>query len=184
MTRMPLASVRSTGNGRSARFGAPLHVLLSGRPDEGDRRLVVKEAPSFGLVGKEAPLTVRVEDLPSNNAGSADAKLTWRKDGGAAHIQLVPVGRDVPLSIPIDHGGPNVLELEVEPGPQELTLRASDVLIFSTKLQDADAALDAWAPTGERAPVAAKSNTKKGARYFVLREFIAPLLILRKAAAI
>jgi hypothetical protein len=56
------------------------------------------------------------------NAPEAEAKLTWRKDGGAAHVQLVPVGRDVPLSVPIDHGGPNVLELEVEAGPQELTL--------------------------------------------------------------
>src|SRR4029077_9578635 len=45
-------------------LGAPLHVLLSGHPDEGDRRLVVDQAPSFGLVGKEMPLTIRVEDLP------------------------------------------------------------------------------------------------------------------------
>ena len=104
-------------------LGAPLHVLLSGRPGEGDRRLVVKEAPSFGLVGKEAALTVRVEDLPeTQEAAQTDAKLTWRKDGGAAHVQLVPVGRDIALSIPIDHGGPNVLELAVEAGPRELTL--------------------------------------------------------------
>jgi hypothetical protein len=107
----------------AAQLGAPLHVLLTGRPGESDRRLVVKEAPSFGLVGKQVPLTVRVEDLPERkDVGQTSAKLTWRKDGGAAHVQLVPVGQDVPLSIPIDHGGPNVLELEVEPGPQELTL--------------------------------------------------------------
>jgi len=107
----------------AGQLGAPLHVLLSGHPGEGDRRLVVKQAPSFGLVGKEVPLSVRVEDLPaSNDASAADAKLTWRKDGGALHTQLVPVGRDVPLSIPIDHGGPNVLELAVDAGPRELTL--------------------------------------------------------------
>src|SRR5262249_6370430 len=41
-------------------LGAPLHVLLSGLPDEGDRRLVVSQAPSFGLVGKELKLTIRV----------------------------------------------------------------------------------------------------------------------------
>jgi hypothetical protein len=105
-------------------LGAPLHVLLSGRPDEKDRRLVVKEAPSFGLVGKEVPLTVRVEDLPEAPTGGSEifARLTWRKDGGVPHTAMVPVGRDVPLSIPIDHGGPNILELEVEAGPQELTL--------------------------------------------------------------
>ncbi|MBV8888496.1 MAG: hypothetical protein JO305_02385 [Alphaproteobacteria bacterium] len=104
-------------------LGGPLHVLLSGHPDEGDRRLVVAQAPSFGLVGKETPLTVRVEDLPARKDGPAtQATLTWRKDGGPPHQAMVPVGRDVPLSIPIDHGGPNILELEVEPGPQELTL--------------------------------------------------------------
>ena len=108
----------------AAQLGAPLHVLLSGHPGEGDRRLVVKEAPSFGLVGKSVPLTVRVEDLPAlkDNEPQGEAKLTWRKDGGAEHSALVPVGSDVPLSIPIDHGGPNVVELSVEPGPRELTL--------------------------------------------------------------
>ncbi len=107
----------------AAQLGAPLHVLLSGRPNERDRRLVVKEAPSFGLVGKDVPLTIRVEDLPeAKDAGQAVAKLTWRKDGGPPHEIVVPVGQDVPLTLPIDHGGPNVVELEVEPGPQELTL--------------------------------------------------------------
>ena len=107
----------------AAQLGAPLHVLLSGHPGEGDRRLVVKEAPSFGLVGKNVPLTVRVEDLPEReDAPQGNAQLTWRKDGGPVHAQQVPVGQDVPLSIPIDHGGPNVVELAVEPGPQELTL--------------------------------------------------------------
>ena len=108
-------------------LGAPLHALLSGRPDEGDRRLVVAQAPSFGLVGKELPLSIRVEDLPTPPSDSkakpeGQARVTWRKDGGAPQSAMVPIGRDVPLSIPIDHGGPNVLELEVEPGPHELTL--------------------------------------------------------------
>src|SRR5579864_2395545 len=103
-------------------LGAPLQILLSGHPDERDRRLVVREAPSFGLVGKEMALTIRVEDLPEPpRSGAAvperQARLTWRKDGGAPHQLTVPVGRDVPLAIPIDHGGPNVLEFEVEPGP-------------------------------------------------------------------
>ncbi len=107
-------------------LGAPLQVLLSGRPGERDRRLVVAQAPSYGLVGKEVPLSIRVEDLPAppaNAAGGAgpQALVTWRKDGGAPHPLMVPIGRDVPLSIPIDHGGPNVLELAVEPGPHSLT---------------------------------------------------------------
>ena len=122
-------------------LGAPLHVLLSGHPDERDRRLVVQHAPSFGLVGKELPLTIRAEDLPEPPAGTAaaperQARLTWRKDGGTPHQLMVPVGRDVPLAIAIDHGGPNVLEFEVEPGPQELTLVNNHAVVVVNGVRD------------------------------------------------
>ena len=121
--------------------GAPLHVLLSGRPDEGDRRLVVDQAPSFGLVGKELKATIRVEDLPESapkkqEGGTAQARVTWRKDGGTSHQIMVPIDRDVPLAVPIDHGGPNVVELEVEPGPQELTLENNRAVVVVNGVRD------------------------------------------------
>jgi hypothetical protein len=104
-------------------LGAPLQVLLSGFPGERDRRLVVKQAPSFGIVGKDVPLLVEVEDmpLPADGAVPGDARLMWRKDGGPPHDETVPIDRVVPLRVPIDHGGPNVLELSVNPGPHSLT---------------------------------------------------------------
>lgn len=100
-------------------FKAPLHVLLTGRPGEADRRLVVEDAPSFGIVGKDVTLNVRVEDLPH---GSGEAQLTLRKDGGPPSTRAVTVGQNVPIEIPIDHGGANVVELSVNSGPHELTL--------------------------------------------------------------
>ena len=114
---------------------APLHVLLTGRPGEADRRLVVKDAPSFGLVGKELKLVVRVEDLPGDAAGGT-ARLTLRKDDGPPTTRPVPVGRDVPLSVTIDHGGPNVFELEVEPGPHELTLDNNRAALIVNGVRD------------------------------------------------
>jgi hypothetical protein len=119
-------------------LGAPLQVLLSGRRNEGDRRLVIAQAPSFGLVGKDTPLTVRVEDLPAPPAGATEreALLTWRKDGGVLHRVMVPVGRDASLSIPIDHGGPNVLELAVAPGPRELTLANNRAVVVVNGVRD------------------------------------------------
>ena len=120
--------------------GAPLHVLLSGQPDEGDRRLVVDQAPSFGLVGKELKLTIRVEDLPlpkkQEGGPTAQARVTWRKDGGTPHPVMVPIDRDVPLPVVIDHGGPNVIELEVEPGPQELTLNNNRAVVVVNGVRD------------------------------------------------
>ncbi len=101
-------------------FHAPLQVLLTGRPGEADRRLVVEDAPRFGIVGKDVKVRIRVEDLPKG--GSGEATLTMRRDGGPPVTRPVPIGRDVPLTIPIDHGGANVVELQVNPGPHELTL--------------------------------------------------------------
>ena len=122
-------------------IGAPLHVLLSGLPDEGDRRLVVAQAPSFGLVGKELQLKIRVEDLPESSPGKQDgaqgqAVVTWRKDGGPPRQVTVPIGRDVPLTLPIDHGGPNILELAVEPGPRELTLDNNHAVVVVNGVRD------------------------------------------------
>ncbi len=122
-------------------LGAPLQVLLSGQPDEGDRRLVIAQAPSFALVGKDMPLTIRIEDLPvvpdaSPKEPERQARLTWRKDGGDQHQIMVPVGRDVKLTVPIDHGGPNVLELEVEAGPQELTLANNRAAVVVNGVRD------------------------------------------------
>jgi len=122
--------------------GGPLHVLLSGQPDEGDRRLVVDQAPSFGLVGKELKLTIRVEDLPlgspkkQEGGPTTQARVTWRKDGGIPHPVMAPIDRDVPLSVVIDHGGPNVIELEVEPGAQELTLNNNRAVVAVNGVRD------------------------------------------------
>ena len=121
--------------------GAPLHVLLSGKPDEGDRRLVVAQAPSFGLVGKEAQLKLRIEDLPGAPSGRQDgvpgqAIVTWRKDGEAPRQLSVPVGRDVPLSLAIDHGGSNIFELSVEAGPRELTLDNNHAVVVVNGVRD------------------------------------------------
>jgi hypothetical protein len=122
--------------------GAPLHVLLSGLPDEGDRRLVVAQAPSFGLVGKELQLKIRIEDMPEAAMGkpqdgsTGQAVVTLRKDGGPPRQVPVPVGRDVPLALPIDHGGPNILELAVEPGPRELTLDNNHAVVVVNGVRD------------------------------------------------
>jgi len=103
-------------------FDAPLHVLLTGKPGEADRRLAIEDAPKFGLVGKEVQLKLRVEDLPAAGRDGAETQLTIRKDGGPLVIRGVTVGEDVSIPVAIDHGGPNVVELSVEPGPHELTL--------------------------------------------------------------
>src|SRR5215472_14403057 len=43
-------------------FAAPVHALITGHPDEKDRRVVLIAAPRFGIVGQNQTISFRVED--------------------------------------------------------------------------------------------------------------------------
>ena len=103
---------------------APVHLLQTGETEEGDRRLVLDSVPSYGIVGRELTMTLKVEDLIDEpaNAGQRLARLTLRRDGGEAEQLMIPVGEEQQISFELDRRGPSVLEVEVEPGPQELSL--------------------------------------------------------------
>lgn len=105
---------------------APVHVLLSGRPQDWDRRLVVEQAPGFGLIGQPVTIRVRIEDegaVPDAVAGRA-GRLSVSIDGAEPQTVAIPPG--VPLDIPVvpSHPGQNVVALSLDdPGgaPAQLT---------------------------------------------------------------
>jgi len=96
---------------------APLHVLVTGHPDERDLQIKLLEAPRFGIVGRD--LTVRAEVL--ERGGTGQATVTVRRDGEEIGRRTFPTGQPFSLTTRIEHGGPNVVEIEVEPLPGELT---------------------------------------------------------------
>ncbi|MBL8706130.1 MAG: hypothetical protein JNM30_14870 [Rhodospirillales bacterium] len=122
------------GNLSTEALPAPLHALLTGRPDEADRRLRVIQAPSFGMVGKPQTMTVRVEDETAPRGSRA--RLTIRENGGEVKSEQVPVGVDHPVSLRIDHGGLAVYELEVEPGQRELSLVNNRAVVTINGVRD------------------------------------------------
>jgi len=103
---------------------APVHLLLTGTKNEGDRRLTIKRAPTFGIVDRAMAMTVVVEDLGQPEAGRDGrlARIVVRRDGQEDQRLMVPVGVEQEIPFTLDHRGPSVLEVEVEPGPRELTL--------------------------------------------------------------
>ncbi|MBX6323555.1 MAG: hypothetical protein IRY94_17180 [Rhodospirillaceae bacterium] len=120
-------------------YDAPVHLLLTGRPDEGDRRLTLVRAPSFGLVGKPVTMTLRVDDLtgpraPASAGGSADVTLT--RDGERLATMPVEIGKDVDISVPLDHAGQTVFEFSVERGPKELSLANNAVVAAVSGVRD------------------------------------------------
>jgi hypothetical protein len=104
----------------AAAVGAPMHVLLSGRRGEIDRRVRIVEAPSFGIVGRTVEVRLIVEDLGTDPA--AFALLTERRDGAEPRRNATPVGRELRVEVPIDRSGPIVVEFEVEPRANEVSL--------------------------------------------------------------
>jgi len=101
-------------------FQAPVHAMVTGRDDEIDRRIVMEQAPRFGLVGTEQSVELRiVDDGPTPAAG--DARLTVRRDGETIEEITAPVGRSFTVPFTVAHGGPNIFEFEVAPLEGELT---------------------------------------------------------------
>src|SRR5690606_16320592 len=114
---------------------APVHLLLTGRPDEGDRRLTVVRAPSFGIVGDQLTLTLRVDDLPVAAHGGR-ARVMLRQDGVATQSLDARVGVEEEMTFRIDRRGPSVLEIEVQPGPEELTLANNRAAVVVNGVRD------------------------------------------------
>ena len=114
---------------------APLQVLIAGSRGEKDRKLTILNAARFAIVGQQAVMRLRVEDLGSPGQ-SGQAFLTLRIDGKDFGTRLVPVGRDTTIRVPVAHEGENLVEISAAPGPNELTLENNRAVITVSGVRD------------------------------------------------
>lgn len=112
---------------------APVHHFLTGDPNARDRRLIVSSAPRYGLVGDPVSFTLRVED---EGAATGTAMVNLYVDGGDPISARVQIGQDVTVQAEIANRGPNVVEIEVEPGPGELSLINNRAAVNVTGVRD------------------------------------------------
>ncbi|TGD43430.1 hypothetical protein EEB11_08395 [Pseudotabrizicola sediminis] len=116
---------------------APLHLLLTGEPEDWDRRLIVKNAPAFAILGEEVMLTLRIEDQGAVPASvSPMAELTIAVDADAPQTYSVPVGEDLELPVTLPHGGMNVLQFTVAAAEGELTDRNNAAVVQINGVRD------------------------------------------------
>lgn len=117
---------------------APLNVLLTGHATDWDRRLIVKTAPAFGIIGEPLSLTLRVEEqgaVPADEAGRR-VNLAVSIDGAEQEIHAVPIGQDLELPLVLGHGGQNVVQLTLEPTEGELTDRNNAAVLQINGVRD------------------------------------------------
>ena len=116
---------------------APLHVLLTGDGTDWDRRLIVKNAPAFAILGEEIMLTLRIENqgaVPADQTGEVD--VTIAVDDGAPQTYSVPTGEDLDLPVTLTHGGINVLQFSVASAEAELTDRNNSAVVQINGVRD------------------------------------------------
>jgi hypothetical protein len=101
-------------------FPAPLHALITGTEDEHDRRVVLDRAPRFAILNEPQSIEYRVLD-PDLEPGTA-VTVRLRIDGTEVATDIVSVGDPHTIDLPLDHAGRTIVELEVEPGADELAL--------------------------------------------------------------
>lgn len=115
---------------------APMHLLMTGRDGDWDRRLSIRNAPAFAIIGEPVTLTLRVENMGAAPAGTGVAPLEISVDGGTPQQFQVPLGQDIELPLTLPHGGRNVVEFSVPEAEGELTDRNNTALIQMNGVRD------------------------------------------------
>ena len=122
-----------------AGIDAPVHILVTGRESEVDRKVTLINAPRYGIVRQSVRVSFRVEDLGPDEepiASGAPAMVTLRVDGEQVVRQEVPLGVEAGFDAPLDRPGRTVIELEVAPRDGELTDRNNVVVLPITAVRD------------------------------------------------
>jgi hypothetical protein len=105
--------------GAASPVPGPVHTLITGSKDEIDRRLVIENAPRFGLVGKTVEIELQVRDFGVPPGGAA--RVTLRQDGKPDRILSVRSDSVQKVPLVLEHAGANILQIEASPLDGEIT---------------------------------------------------------------
>ena len=122
---------------RAPDMPAPVNVLLTGHRTDWDRRLIIKDAPAFAIMGEPVKLTLRIADQGAVPASAGkEVALDVSVDGEKAQSFNVPVGKDLELPVTLPHGGMNVLQFSVKAQKGELTDRNNTAVVQINGVRD------------------------------------------------
>ncbi|MEZ5995686.1 MAG: hypothetical protein R3C25_08015 [Hyphomonadaceae bacterium] len=110
----------------------PVHVLIVGDPARGDRRLELDSAPTFGIVGEPMRITGRVLD----GRGSAPVRVAVSIDGRRAGEITARANRAFSIDVRLPHRGRNMVIVEAEAGPEEITLSNNRAAFAANGVRD------------------------------------------------
>ncbi|MGF1501994.1 MAG: hypothetical protein ACFBSD_09260 [Paracoccaceae bacterium] len=123
--------------GRLESFPAPVHALIAGEEDAFDIALDLVTAPGFGIVGNQVTMVLRARALgraPGEIGASLTAEISV--DGGLPRRERLALGAETEIRVPIEHGGPVVVDIRVPEIEGELTARNNRVIARVNGVRD------------------------------------------------
>jgi hypothetical protein len=114
-----------------APFG-PIHTLIVGDPERGDRRLELISAPTFGIVGEPMRISARVVD-PSTNA---QVLVRVTIDGAPAAQVRVRANRPFNVDVRTPKRGRNMVIVEAEAGRAEISTANNRAAFVANGVRD------------------------------------------------
>mgnify|MGYP001792668398 CR=1 FL=1 len=121
---------------RAPDMPAPLHLLHTGRNSDWDRKIVVSNAPAFGILGEEILMTLRVIDEGAVPEDVTTVPIFVSIDGAEPRQFQVPVNEEITLPVRLPHGGRNVLKFDTPEAEGELTDRNNTALVQINGVRD------------------------------------------------
>ena len=122
----------------TAELPAPVHLVQTGEAGDWDRRLVVRNAPAYGILGETLRLIVRIEDEGNVPQALRDVpvRVGFSLNGENRQYASAPVGRDMALELTLSQGGMNVLNFTLDAAPGELTDRNNAAVVQINGIRD------------------------------------------------
>ena len=106
-----------------AGFTVPVHTLLTGHGQEGDRRIELEQVPRFALVDRREIIrfTVVEDGIPLDGSPAPTVNLTLLRNNEILAEAPVPIGVPVDVPIVVDRAGDNLFEIRIANADGELT---------------------------------------------------------------
>ena len=117
-------------------FDAPVHTLLTGRPDEFDRRIEVLKAPKFGIVGQTREIEIAVRESGRRTRSGDVVNLRVRREGTPDERRRTTIDRVEKFSMAFPHAGMNIIEIDLEPIDGELTPANNRVVVAAEGVRE------------------------------------------------
>lgn len=102
-------------------FDAPVHALITGRPDEYDRKMQLVEAPRFAIVGDPVQVSYRVEHQGDVPAGNESVEVSIYRNGELLAVEQALANETFEAEIELDRSGKNIIEFATDEIDGELT---------------------------------------------------------------